>query len=186
MVKQSLKIFEDLRLEETLTPLLASERGRYVGMGALALSGLLVFYALVNMLSAWHADYKITHQPIAAATAANALATGSQIDVIPEQHIFGSAATEDADFLPVTSAQLHLTGIIKDANSQTSRIIISEAGQTGKVYAVGDEVISGIKINAINDDGVVLEHNGRFEKLPLVRTRLNFKDMPPSLWHSGQ
>lgn len=186
MVKQSLKLLEDLRLDETLTPFLASERGRYVGMSVLALSVFLVILALVNMVSDWHADYKIAHQPVVVSSAGNSFDATSQIDVIPSQHIFGSTATEDADFLPVTSAQLHLTGIIKNEDNQLSRIIISEAGQTGKVFSIGDEVVSGIKINAINDDSVVLEHNGRFEKLPLVRTRLNFKDMPQSLWHSGQ
>jgi type II secretion system protein C len=186
MVKQSLKLFEDLRIEETLTPFLASERGRYVGLSVLALAGILVIYSLVSMLSDWHADYKIAHQPIAATSSGNLSNATSQLDVIPTQHIFGSAATEDADFLPVTSAQLHLTGILKNSDDQSSRIIISEAGKTGKTYSIGDEVISGIKINAINDDSVVLEHNGRFEKLPLVRSHINFKEMPKSLWQSGQ
>jgi type II secretory pathway component PulC len=185
MVKQSLKILEDLRLEETLTPLLASERGRYISLVSLALAVILVIWALIGMLSNWRADYKMAYQPLTSAGAANLADETSQIDVIPAQHIFGSAPTEDTDFLPVTSAQLHLTGIIKNEDNQLSRIIISEAGQTGKVYSIGDEVISGIKINAINDDSVVLEHNGRFEKLPLVRTRLNFKEMPQSLWQSG-
>jgi hypothetical protein len=59
MVKQSLKILEDLRLDETLTPFLASERGRYVGMSVLALSVFLVILALVDMKIDLHADYKI-------------------------------------------------------------------------------------------------------------------------------
>jgi type II secretory pathway component PulC len=183
MAKPALKFLEDLRLDETLAPLMSSEKSRYVSFVTLALALVLSAATLLGMFHNWYADYKISHQALAAGNLVNlADAQTQQIDNIPAQHIFGSQATEDADFLPITSSQIHLTGIINDADAGTSRVIISEAGQPGKIYSIGDEVLSGIKINAINDDSVVLEHGGRFEKLPLVRASLAFKDSPKSLW----
>jgi type II secretory pathway component PulC len=183
MVKQGLKFFEDLKVEETLAPFIASEKGRYASFAVLALAGVLLLLALVNMVGSWHADFIISHSTTASTGMSNyADNETAQIDKIPALHVFGYQATEDTDFLPVTSAQLRLTGILRNPENNSSRVIISSSGQTGKIFSIGDEVLSGIKINAVNDDSVVLERGGRFEKLPLVRTALLFKEQPKSLW----
>jgi type II secretion system protein C len=172
--------------EELLAPLFFTHRGRQLGWAALALASLLVVYTVLSMFYAWHADYVITQNPTAASTATPDAATteATLIAELPSQHIFGSAG-EDTDFLPVTSLQLHLTGVVKDTEDNASKVIISEAGQPGKIYSVGDELTDGIKINSINNDGVVLEHGGRLEKLPLSRTRLQFQDKPKALWQDN-
>jgi type II secretory pathway component PulC len=182
MVKRHLKFIDDLQLQETLAPYMPPARSRQLGITLAILAAVLVVVTLFDNISTWVSDYKISHAaPAASATAA--LADEMQlVDNIPNQHLFGEQPVEDTDFLPVTSLQMHLTGIIKNTGDENSRVIISSENQPGKSYSVGDEITSGIKINAINDNNVVLEHNGRFEKLPLVRAPLIFNEKPKSLW----
>lgn len=174
------------QVEELLEPLFVTYRGRQVGLGMVILSGILLFSAVVGAVHAWYGDLTIMQSSAGVAThvddAANAEAT--LIAQIPATHLFGLAA-EDDDFLPITSLQLHLTGIIKDSADHVSKVIVSEAGQPGKVFAVGDTLTSGIKIYSINEDGIVLEHNGKLEKLPLGRQRLQFQDKPKTLWQDN-
>jgi type II secretory pathway component PulC len=152
----------------------------------LVLASFLVLYAVGNTLFNWHADYVLDSMPVATVSAESAAsAEATLIAALPSQHIFGWQSNEDTDFLPITNLQLHLTGVLKDANDNSSQVIISEAGQPGKIYGVGDVLTDGIKIYGISDDGIVLEHGGRLEKLPLDRPRLQFQDKPNSLWQDN-
>jgi type II secretory pathway component PulC len=172
--------------EEFLAPLFFTHRGRQAGWAMLALTGLLLLYTVVSQVAAWHADYVITQNAsVASAAAPDGGSTEAKlIAELPEEHLFGQA-NEDTDFLPITSLQLHLTGIIKDSEDNASKVIISEAGQPGKIYSIGDALTEGIKIYSINEDGAVLEHGGRLEKLPLARTRLQFQEKPKALWQDN-
>jgi len=171
------------QVEELLEPLLMTHRGRQAGMAMVALSGLLLFSAVFSAFYNGYADFTIMQRPSNITTSGLDVANAETtlIAAVPSQHIFGRAAEED-DFLPITSLQLHLTGIIKDSADQVSKVIVSEAGQPGKIYSVGDALTSGITIYSINEDGIVLEHNGKLEKLPLTRQRLQFQDKPKALW----
>jgi type II secretion system protein C len=176
-----------LMLEELFAPLFLTRRGRQLGWAMLGLASILLLYTLVSMLFAWHSDFVISkNQPMASARTEDAAsAEATLIAGLPTAHLFGMQADEDTDFLPVTSLQLHLTGVIKDTEDNTSKVIISEAGQPGKIYSVGDALTTGIKIYSINEDGIVLEHSGRLEKLPLVRSKLQFQDKPKALWQDN-
>jgi type II secretory pathway component PulC len=182
MVKRHLKIIDELQLPETIAPYMTPERARYVSLALTGIAGLLLLVTLAQTVGDWISDYKITHMPLNTGGTATPTEELHLVDNIPQQHLFGEQPMEDTDFLPVTNLQMHLTGIVKNSRDGDSRVIISSEGQPGKVYAVGDEVTSGIKINAINDANVVLEHNGRFEKLPLTRQPLIFNDKPKTLW----
>jgi type II secretory pathway component PulC len=186
MVKPNLKkTIEDLQLPEMLAPIISSEKGRYVSLGVLALAAALVLIALFNTFSTWYGDFRLSQQHPTTLAALNDNEEAGLIANIPDQHLFGQQSVEDTDFLPVTSLQLRLTGVIIQAHNNLSRVIISEGGQPGKIYSIGEEVAAGIKINAINDDGIVLEHGGHFEKLPLARTGLTFNDKPQTIWQKG-
>jgi type II secretory pathway component PulC len=166
-------------LEEMFAPIFLSERSRYAGLFALILAGILLCWALVSTVTTWYGDLQTPKLPTAAAQVASN-AEAQLITQIPSQHIFGQASNDD--FLPLTSLQMRLTGILKDANDGKSKVIVAEGEEPGKVYGVGDSVVSGIIINAINDDGIVLERNGHLEKLPLTRPQLSFQDAPQTLW----
>ncbi|MDR3478889.1 MAG: type II secretion system protein N [Gammaproteobacteria bacterium] len=170
-----------LLFEDKLAPLLNTEKGRHLAIATLLLASLILLLTLIEVLMTWHADYVISeHKPPFTNTEDASEMMQEMIARIPSQHLFGQSA--DDDFLPITSLQLHLTGIIQVPESNLSRAIISEGGQSGKIFNVGDELTSGIKIYAINPDSVVLEHAGHLEKLPLSRSKLLFQEMPKPLW----
>lgn len=171
-------------IDEFLAPILDTKRGQQAGWLLLVFASLLLLYTLIAMVYTWHADLLLARMPTTA-TAQVFDSTHTEtalMEALPTQHLFGLAADEDTDFLPITSLQLHLTGVVKNSDDKTSKAIISEAGQPGKLYTVGDELTAGIRIYSITDDGIVLEHNGRLEKLPLARPRLQFQDAPQALW----
>lgn len=165
--------------EEILNPLFFTEKGRYLSLAALTVAGLLLLSSVLDTFSTWHSDFVLAHaKPVMATNLSDE--TGALIASIPQAHLFGESAS--GDLLPITSLQLHLTGIVKMTQALLSRAIISEAGKSGKLYAVGDTLLAGIKIYAINDDNIVLERGGHLEKLPLTRAHLLFQDRPKSLW----
>jgi type II secretory pathway component PulC len=107
------------------------------------------------------------------------------ITKIPEQHLFGTAVKINTSDLPITSLQLQLIGVIAAKPDNLSRIIISSAGGSGKVYKIGD-ALGAIRVNAITPSGVILENNGRLEKLPLQREMLSFQVTPKKLLNTEE
>lgn len=167
--------------EERVIPLLHSEKGRYLSIATLVVMSVIFLITLTETFMSWRSDFTISQTPPPVTRTDDAGEVALQlITHIPEQHLFGQSA--DDDFLPITSLQLHLTGIVQVPESHLSRAIISEAGQPGKIFSIGDALTSGIKIYSINPDNVVLEHVGRLEKLPLSRPKLLFQELPKPLW----
>ena len=81
--------------------------------------------------------------------------------------------------MPVTNLQMRVTGIVKmSGQSNSSKAYISVEGQPGKIYQEGDDLPNGVRIYTISDDAVILDIDGRFEKLPLPREKLQFKSRP--------
>jgi type II secretory pathway component PulC len=128
-------------------------------------------------------DYKIAHH---SATDSHPQAViDSHIDdliqALPTQHLLGHAEQEVADYIPVTSMQVSLVGIMQAATPERSRVIISEGGQSGKLYRLNERLPSGLLIHAITSEGVILDNAGHLEKLPLKRNELLFRDPPRAL-----
>lgn len=171
--------------DELLSPLLTTTWGRRTSLGAMILMAVLIFATFIDMIMTWRSDFNITQ------TAPNSMShnndtineTAKLIALIPERHLFGKyGIVEEASLLPVTSLQIHLVGVIKANPAKLSRVIISESSAPAKVYQVGDKLPStGVKIYAITPDGVILDNSGRLEKLPLLRTQLEFQGMPKPL-----
>ena len=173
-------------LDEMIFPLLTSQWGRRLCWGALAAVCLLLLVTLIKMPLTWYADNKLSKVPVVATIDLPVLQVQSSdlIQQIPSWHLFGNAAKPaDTSFLPITSLQLRLIGIVQAYPENKSSVIISEAGQPGKVYLVGDMLPVGVKVDAITGDGVILENAGHLEKLPLQRQSLSFQGMPKALLH---
>lgn len=173
-------------LDEMILPLFTSSWGRRLGWGVLAAVCLLLLVTLIKMPLTWYADNKLGKAPVIAAIDLPVLQVQSSdlIKQVPGWHLFGNAAkSADTSYLPVTSLQLRLIGIVQAYPENKSSVIISEAGQPGKVYLVGDTLPVGVKIDAITGDGVILQNAGHLEKLPLQRQTLSFQGMPKALLH---
>ena len=165
-------------LDEIIAPLLFTEWGRRSGLIAIVIFSLFLLITLIQIPIAWHRDYVAAHATTLHTTKPASDQTLAFIMQLPDQHLFGGSGTAD---LPITSLQLHLIGIIQADPEGASHVIISSAGQPGKVYQTGDTLTSGVHIKSITADGVILENGGRMEKLPLSRPPLTFQGMPKNI-----
>jgi len=104
------------------------------------------------------------------------------VPAITAAHLFGAAPLpkQDAANAPQTSIPLVLTGTIAGNDPQNGLAILGQTAQTGKVYAVGDNVPGGAKLHSVYSDRVVLDRNGQLESLALPRQVNNGNAPPPS------
>lgn len=160
--------------EEWVTTLYVTEWGRRLGLAVTILLGVFIIVSVFTMFSTWYADATLVKH-----SAALALAENDIVSELPNAHLFGKPGA--AGYVPITSLDLRLVGIIKTTPEDLSKVIISEGGKPGKVYQVGDTLESGVTIDTVEDDGVILENAGHMEKLPMQRPRLLFQGMPKSL-----
>jgi general secretion pathway protein C len=97
------------------------------------------------------------------------------IDVaaIAQAHLFGFtpvvAAAQDATNAPTTSIPLVLVGTIAADDPRDGLAILGENPAAAKVFAVGDNVPGSAKLHEVYTEYVVIDHNGRLEKLMLPR-----------------
>lgn len=172
---------------DVLSPLFTTQWGRRLGWGLMIVLALILTLNVFSALHDWWSDAMI----LSANKTQQLAVTDSTDDVtqmiahIPNQHIFGQyQSMGQSERLPITSMHISLTGIIKvnsGGQHSQSKAIISESGQPGKVFEVGDALSSGIKVYAIHDDEVIFDNGGRLEKLPLQRSKLQFQGMPKPL-----
>ncbi len=136
----------------------------------------LVLLSVSLVLNQWKADWQLVHQPITAVIIAKDTSS-SDMTALPDAHVFGQALTADGE-LPITNLQLRVTGISKVVNAagnDASHATIVIGQEIGKSYQVGDALPDGVKIYRIDADSVILENDGRLEKLPMPRPTLNFQ-----------
>jgi len=169
-------------LEEITSPLLSTEWGRRCGLAAMTILSLFLLITLVEIPLTWHSDYVLTHSQTTMknTTQPSTNQTMALITQIPDHHLFGAPGIKTAN-LPITSLQLRLIGIVQADPASASRVIISEAGQPGKIYQTGDSLSSGVRIKIITPNSVILENGDHMEKLPLSRQPLLFQGMPKNL-----
>ena len=98
---------------------------------------------------------------------------GQAVDVaaIANAHLFGAppAPKQDEANAPVSSMPLVLTGIIAGDDAQNGLAILGPNAQSAKVHAVGDMVVSGVKLHSVYSDRVIIDRNGQLESLVLPR-----------------
>lgn len=134
--------------------------------------GTLALITFIFATWQWRSDWILAHHEINTPVVVKADNTNELLASIPASHIFGKAL----DQMPVTNLQMRVTGIVKTSDqSQPSKAYISIEGQPGKIYQEGDDLPNGVKINSISADSVILDIDGRLEKLPLPREKLEFK-----------
>lgn len=148
---------------------------RTVGLcaGLAVLVGITFLYATKQ----WYSDWVLAHQQPPAAVGLATDETATLIAGLPDSHLFGQDLTDTGN-MPISSLQLKVTGIVKVENEQgrnVSKVYISSGGGATKIYQVGDIMPSGVKVYDISADAVILENDGKLEKLPLPREPLEFK-----------
>lgn len=168
--------------DDILWPLLVTDWGRRVAWGLVIALAFILITTILGTVSAWKSDANLSQAQSHINIFPDKEDVMDTILHIPQQHLFGEAHSQLRNtVLPVTSLQLRLEGVMMGLPEQFSRVIISRGSQSGKVYYIGDHVISGVIVHSIMQDGVVLDNHGRLEKLSLPRLALSFQGMPRSL-----
>jgi general secretion pathway protein C len=108
---------------------------------------------------------------------------GVDVASIANAHLFGEppiqAAETSGEDAPASNLPLVLVGIIAADDPEAGLAILGENAAAAKVYAVGDNVPGGAKLNKVLSDYVLLMRNGQPEKLMLPR-QLQPGAAPPS------
>lgn len=125
------------------------------------------------------------------ASAAQPAAAQRQTDVqaIVDQHLFGSyqpnPAGQNAAEAPETRLSLSLIGILSATQERDSRALIGSSNGDEKPYAIGDDVIRGVSLQAIFPDRVVLSRDGTLETLRLNKEAPTEGSAPPPVAAAG-
>jgi general secretion pathway protein C len=137
---------------------------------------LLLAYALAGLVwrlvpapagSAWQAPREAPLPPGSAA------AQGPNLDLIAGAHLFGEVplqadpALSELAEAPDTRLDLTLMGILAATADRGSRALIGASNGEEKSYAIGDDVVRGVRLQAIFPDRVILARGGQLETLRL-------------------
>ena len=165
-----------MNLNRILPFLLTTAQGSRLGLATAGLFSILAFFSLITLLNGWWLDAKLSSLTVMENSVLQEVSSLQDlIYSIPPAHLFGYLSP-NAAYIPITSSQLHLTGIIQlgsdEEENYFSKAIISMQGGIGKIFQIGDVLSEGIKITGIQADAVILDHNGHSERLPLQRTHL--------------
>jgi len=105
------------------------------------------------------------------------------VGAIVNAHIFGAppvmASSPNPGDAPQTSLPLVLTGIMAGDDPKYGLAILGQSAQSTKVFAVGDNLPGGAKLQSVYSDYVMIDRGGRLEKLVLPR-QIAAGGAPPS------
>ena len=112
--------------------------------------------------------------------------SGFDAEAIAAVHLFGEAREEPVEEdqgaagpipeqLDETRQNLTLTGIVAATDPTLSAAIIEDASKTEKAYQIGDAVVAGATLHAVEVGRVVLDENGVLTSLTLPQ---EFADRP--------
>lgn len=96
----------------------------------------------------------------------------TDVQALAERHLFGAyqaPAGANAADAPETRLSLTLMGILAASQDTNSRALIASSDGEEKPYAISDEVIRGVTLQAIFADRVVLSRGGVLETLRLQK-----------------
>lgn len=143
----------------------------------LALTSLICLITLFYSVKQLQIDWELAHRPLPKENAVYQIdETTTFINRLPYVHLFGIAVSKMNE-IPASHLQLQLTGIVfpLEGQQEEAKAYISIDGQASKIFQIGNELPYGVKINAITQQAVLVENNGRLEKLTLSRIPLQFK-----------
>lgn len=168
--------------DEIFAPLFLTDWGRRTGWGLLVVSGLIFIFMLCRIPFSWYDDATFAKKNLLVAKKTILLDSSvKNIAAIPKYHLFGKEGELHQGFIPMTSLQLKLVGVILAIPEHFSKAIISEKGHIGKAYQIGDSLPEGVIIHSITAEGVFLQNGDRLEKLLLSRPQLQFQSKPRAL-----
>ncbi len=140
---------------------------------------LMVLLAHAAAILAWQlvpAPQGMEWQPprVAPASPGSAGASkGPNVELIAGSHLFGEVqavadpALSELAAAPDTRLDLTLLGILSATAERGSRALIGASNGEEKPFAIGDDVVRGVRLQAIFPDRVILARGGQLETLRL-------------------
>lgn len=114
---------------------------------------------------------------------------GPKLDLILGARLFGvyQPQASNLDAAPDTSLNLTLLGIFAGTRKEESRALIGQPSGDERPYSIGQDVVSGVNLQAIFADRVVLSRNGQLETLRLDKDKpiAGFTGDSPSAQQTG-
>lgn len=103
-----------------------------------------------------------------------------ELATVVNAHLFGVAGAQSAGNAPQTTMPLVLAGVIANRDPSKGQAIIGDSAASAKLLAVGAMIPGGARLNAVYDDRVIIDRNGRLETLMLPRNPMKggFQRMP--------
>lgn len=115
---------------------------------------------------------RLLRSPAPAASAAPVANQAQPLALEHLQGLFGTPSLQHGDQpVPPTNLQLTLLGSFVNPDSKRSTAIILVAGGKPRRLTVGEEINAGVRLQAVQQDHVVLSRNGREESLHFPRLR---------------
>ena len=143
---------------------------RFIGLCLLAVLGYLLFRIVMtftNPESAWQ-------QPAMGTASASATSVNSNPSFNFASDPFNRSAAEATEIMvaigegaPETTLDLKLTGLITGENGNAN---LRTPDNKEASYRVGDEIISGVTLQAINKDYIVISVDGQIQRLTFIRS----------------
>lgn len=138
-------------------------------------SGLcLLIVAAMSLSLSWQIVdlLRLLRSPAPTASAAPVANQSQPLALEHLQGLFGTPPQQHGDQpAPPTNLQLTLLGSFVNPDSKRSTAIILVAGGKPRRLTVGEELNAGVRLQAVQQDHVVLSRNGREESLHFPRLR---------------
>lgn len=141
---------------------------------------LVILLAHAAAILAWQlvprSEALVWQAPRAAAPAPGSIGAapaGPNIDLIVDSHLFGEAIVaadpvlSELENAPDTRLDLNLLGILSATAERGSRALIGTSNGEEKPFAIGDDVVRGVRLQAIFPDRVILARGSQLETLRL-------------------
>jgi len=130
----------------------------------------------------WQLYTQMQDQPAAVAqavapakTRSAASSTQQKVSQITSSHLFGKSSARSIaapSKAPVTKLNLVLRGVLAaEPSSMASAIIASGKGGKEEIYGIGDKIQNGVKLSEIHNEHVIIDRQGRLEKLAMEKSR---------------
>ncbi|MCX7115531.1 MAG: hypothetical protein NTW08_06460 [Gammaproteobacteria bacterium] len=87
---------------------------------------------------------------------------------------FGVYATAIKEPVVASALDIKVVGILFSNHAASSQVVLRNEAGFDKLYRIGDAVKTGVVIDAIHPDGVVVSNNGKLERLSLPENTLKF------------
>lgn len=141
-----------------------------IGIGALVLLAVLaeIVYRFVG-------DFWVDGKPDAQKITAPGSPSQQQsvnVQQVIAAHLFGHARTTVVPTreAPKTRLQLKLLGVMASPDERYARALIAVGSEAGEAYRVGEQIANtDAKLHEINRNLVLLDREGRLERLELIR-----------------